>query len=172
MRAVPLTGIVACIFPILVAVDAPAQGESCRNFSWSIGRSIDLFDEPLPTVESGQALPKEGAFAVILKPVADVIYFVPPGRGSDGGLGGLVTIESLPAGRYQIALSDGGWVDAIQENQRLPELASSRTRECPGVVHSVEVDVQSQPLTLQIGGARVQRINIAVVRVWPFEWRW
>ena len=109
---------------------------------------------------------------MVLKPVADVIYFVPPGRGSDGGLGGLVTIESLPAGRYQIALSDGGWVDAIQDNKRLPELASSRTRECPGVVHSVEVDVQSQPLTLQIGGAQARRINIAVVRVWPFEWRW
>ena len=170
MRTLPLA--FACILPIFGAVDAAAQGESCRNFTWSIGRSVDLFDDPLPTVESGQALPKEGAFAVVLKPVADVIYFVPPDRGSDGGLGGLVTIESLPAGRYQIALSDGGWVDAIQENQRLPELASSRTRECPGVVHSIEVDVTSQPLTLQIGGAQARRINIAVVRVWPFEWRW
>jgi hypothetical protein len=171
MRALPLT-LVACILPILATTRVAAEDQSCRTFSWSIGRSIDLFDEPLPTVESGQALPKEGAFAVILKPVADVIYFVPPERGSDGGLGGLVTIESLPAGRYQIALSDGGWVDAIQENQRLPELASSRTRECPGVVHSIEIDVQSQPLTLQIGGAQARRINIAVVRVWPFEWRW
>jgi hypothetical protein len=171
MRALPLA-IVACILPILAAVDAAAQGESCRNFSWSIGRSIDLFDEPLPTVESGQALPKEGAFAVVLKPVADVIYFMPPERGSDGGLGGVVTIESLPAGRYQVALSDDGWVDAIQDNKRLGELASSRTRECPGVLHSIEVEVQSQPLTLQIGGAHARRINIAVVRVWPFEWRW
>ena len=171
MRALPLT-LVACIVPILAAVDAAAQGESCRNFSWSIGRSIDLFDEPLPTVESGQALPKEGAFAVVLKPVADVIYLTPPERGSDGGLGGVVTIESLPAGRYQIALSDDGWVDALQDNKRLPELASSRTRECPGVLHSIEVEVQSQPLTLQIGGAHVRRINIAVVSVWPFEWRW
>jgi hypothetical protein len=39
-------------------------------------------------------------------------------------------------------------------------------------VHSIEIDVQSQPLTLQIGGAHARRINIAVVRVWPFEWRW
>jgi len=171
MRALPLT-LVACILPTLAVVDAAAQGESCRTFSWSIGRSIDLFDEPLPTVESGQGLPREGAFAVALKPVADVIYFLPPDRGSDGGLGGLVTIESIQAGRYQIALSDDGWVDAIQENKRLPELASSRTRECPGVLHSIEVEVRSEPLTLQIGGARTRRINIAVVRVWPFEWRW
>ena len=171
MRALPLT-LVACTLPILATTQVAAEDQSCRTFSWSIGRSIDLFDEPLPTVESGQALPKEGAFAVVLKPVADVIYFMPPERGSDGGLGGVVTIESLPAGRYQVALSDDGWVDAIQDNKRLPELASSRTRECPGVLHSVEVEVQNQPLTLQIGGAQARRINIAVVRVWPFEWRW
>jgi hypothetical protein len=172
MRALPLAGVVACIFPVLVAADAAAQEKTCRNFSWSIGRPIDLFDEPLPTVESGQALPKEGAFALLLKPVADVMYFVPPERGSDGGSGGIVTIESVPAGRYQIALSEEAWVDAIQDNARLRRLASSRTRECPGVVHSIEVEVKSEPLTLQLGGAHARRVNIAVVRVWPFEWRW
>jgi len=40
------------------------------------------------------------------------------------------------------------------------------------VLHSIEVEVRSEPLTLQIGGARTRRINIAIVRVWPFEWRW
>jgi hypothetical protein len=169
MRALPVA---ACIVAIAASGEARAQDETCRNFSWSIGRSIDLFDEPLPTVQSGQGLPAAGAFSVVLKPVADVIYFLPPDRGRDGGLGGVVTIESLPAGRYQIALSDGGWVDAIQDNKRLPELASSRTRECPGVQHSVEIEVRSEPLTLQIGGAQARRINIAVVRVWPFQWRW
>jgi hypothetical protein len=172
MRAVPLAGLFASVFSLAGAAEVAAQGETCRNFSWSIGRSIDLFDEPLPAVESGQALPKEGAFALILKPVADVLYFVPPDRSSDGGQGGVVTIESLPPGRYQIALSQEGWVDAIQDNRRLPELASSRTHECPGVVHSIDVEVKSEALTLQIGGSHARRVNIAVVRVWPFEWRW
>ena len=93
-------------------------------------------------------------------------------RGSDSGKGGIVTIESIPAGRYQIALSDDAWVDAIQGNAHLPVLVPSRTKVCPGVMRSVEVEVKSEPLILQIGGAHVQRINIAVVRVWPFEWRW
>jgi len=172
MRAVPLAAVVASVLPILAAAEAAAQDETCRNFSWSMGRSIDLFDEPLPTVQNGQALPKEGAFALILQPAAEVIYLVPPERGSDGGLAGIVTIESLPAGRYQIALSDEAWVDAIQGNAHLPALASSRTRECPGVVRSIEVEVKGEPLTLQIGGGHLRRINIAVVRVWPFEWRW
>ena len=172
MRAVPLAGVVACVLAILPAADSVAEEDNCRNFSWSMGRTIDLFDEPLPTVQNNQGLPKEGAFALVLKPAADVIYLVPPARGSDSGLGGVVTIESIPAGRYQIALSDEAWVDAIQGNAHLAVLASNRTRECPGVVRSVEVEVKGEALTLQIGGAHAQRINIAVVRVWPFEWRW
>ena len=79
---------------MLAAAEATAQDETCRNFSWSMGRTIDLFDEPLPNVQNTQALPKEGAFALVLKPAAEVIYLVPPERGSDGGLGAIVTIES------------------------------------------------------------------------------
>jgi hypothetical protein len=78
----------------------------------------------------------------------------------------------VPAGRYQIALSDDAWVEALQDNKRLVTYASKRSKECRGVRHTVDVDVQGDPLTLQIGGAHVSRLNIAVVRVWPFEWRW
>jgi hypothetical protein len=137
-----------------------------------VGRSIDLFDEPLPVVQNAQSLPKEGVFALILRPVADVIYMMTPERGSDGSWGGVITLENVPAGRYQIALSEEVWVEAIQENVRLPVRASGRPIECRGVRRSLEVEVKGEPLTLQIGGAGVRRVNVAVVRIWPFEWRW
>src|SRR3954470_15364304 len=167
-----LGGLIAGLLALLVAAGAAAQEPNCRNFSWSVGRTIDLFDEPLPTVQSNQSLPKEGVFAIELRPVADVIYPTTPERGSDGSWGGVITIENLPAGRYQIALSEDAWVEAIQDNKRLAIQASSRLRECRGVRRSVDVDVQGDPLTLQIGGAGVHRLNVAVVRLWPFEWRW
>ena len=166
------TALIACLLPVLAAADAAAQDVHCRNFSWSVGRTIDLFDEPLPTVQSNQSLPKEGVFALVLKPVADVIYPLTPERGSDSAWGGVMTIENVPAGRYQIALSEEAWVEAVQENKRLVTFASTRVHECRGVRRSVDVDVQGEPLTLQIGGAAAHRINIAVVRIWPFEWRW
>jgi len=164
--------LIACVLVTLVAAEVAAQDESCRQFSWSMGRKIDLFDEPLPVIETSQSLPKEGVFALLLKPAAEVIYPVAPDRGSDSGKGGVVTIESLPAGRYQIALSEEAWVDAIQNNVRLPALAPGRTRECPGVRRSLYVELKGEPVTIEIGGASVARLNIAVVRVWPFEWRW
>jgi hypothetical protein len=163
--------LLACFLPFLAVAEATAE-ESCRNFSWSVGRPIDLFDEPLPVVQNAQSLPKEGVFALLLQPVADVIYLTTPERGSDGSWGAVITVENIPAGRYQIALSEEAWVEAIQENVRLPVGASSRTAECRGVRRSLEVEVKGEPLTLQVGGAGTRRINIAVVRIWPFEWRW
>ena len=136
-----------------------------------MGRPIDLFDEPLPVVQSAQSLPKEGVFAVMLRPAAEVIYPTMPERGSDGSWGAVITLENVPAGRYQNALSEEAWVEAIQDNARLPVRALGRAVECRGVRRSVEVEVKGDPLTLQLAGAGVRRINIAVVRIWPFEWR-
>jgi len=164
---------IACALTLLAAAaPAAAQDDRCRSFSWSIGRTIDLFDEPLPNVRSGQSVPKEGAFALNLRPVADVIYPVSPERGSDGGKGAVVTIESIPAGRYQIALTADAWVDVIQDNLHLPTSLLTQDRRCPGVRRSVEVEVKSTALILQFGGAAVDRVNIAVLRIWPFKWQW
>ena len=172
MRTALIAKVLTSLCFLLAATAVSAQQENCRNFSWSIGRAIDLFDEPLPTVQSSQWLPKEGVFALVLKPVGDVIYPMTPERGSDSSWGGVMTIENVAAGRYQIALSEEGWVEAIQENKRLITFASARSQECRGVRRSVDVELKGEPLTLQIGGATAHRINIAVVRIWPFEWRW
>jgi hypothetical protein len=147
-----------------------AQEDVCGQFSWSVGREIDLFtDGFLPAVGSAQSLPKEGVFALLLKPVGDVIYPVTPESGSDGSYGGVVTIESIPAGRYQIILSEEAWVDAIQEHARLPVRGLSRSRACPGVRQTVQFDVSGEPLTIEISRAGAPRINIAVTRVWPWS---
>jgi hypothetical protein len=149
-----------------------AQADSCGQLSWSVGHEIDLFaDGFLPTVESALSLPKEGVFALLLKPASDVVYPVTPERGRDGSYGGFVTLERIPAGRYQIILSEEAWVDAVQEGARLPVLAFSRSSECPGVRQSVQFDVAGEPLILQIGGVNVPRVNIAVIRIWPWPVR-
>jgi hypothetical protein len=171
MRAALIARGLALVLLFLAVAEAAAE-ESCRNFSWSVGRTIDLFDEPLPMVQSAQSLPKEGVFAVMLRPAAEVIYPTMPERGSDGAWGAVITLENVPAGRYQIALSEEAWVEAIQDNAHLPIGPSSRTVECRGVRRSFEVEVKGEPLTLQLGGAGVRRLNVAVVRIWPFEWRW
>ncbi|HTE81025.1 MAG TPA: hypothetical protein VK634_10090 [Reyranella sp.] len=52
MRAALIAKGLALVLPFLAAAQAAAEEEeeNCRNFSWSVGRPIDLFDELLPVV--------------------------------------------------------------------------------------------------------------------------
>ena len=159
------------LFALLSAAPfgATAADPRCRNYSWSLGERIDLFDAGyMPVYESGQWLPKEGVFALKLKPAADVVYRVPPERGMDSGFGGVITIESLPAGRYQVVLTEEAWLDAVENYKRLPVLETVRARNCPGVRQTVEFDFSGEPLVLQMGGVGADHVSIAVVRVWNF----
>jgi hypothetical protein len=52
----------------------------------------------------------------------------------------------------------------VQNDRRLPMLASTSRNDCPGVRQSVQFEVDSVPLTLQFGGAAIRRLNIAVLR--------
>ncbi|MFO1157938.1 MAG: hypothetical protein U1E60_03775 [Reyranellaceae bacterium] len=133
--------------------------------TWSVEREREWFgDGFLASVESETALPRDGVFSLLLLPVARVIYLVPPERGRDDGLGGIVTLEWIPAGRYQVTLSADAWIDAVQHDKRLPVLASTSRWDCPGIRQSVQFEIDSSPLTLQFGGAAVHRLNIAVLR--------
>lgn len=151
---------------VLVAASGAAAEDGCGRFDWRVDREIELFGEGFfADVESQSALPKDGAFSMLLQPVAQVIYIVPPERGRDDGYGGIVTLEWIAAGRYQITLSGDAWIDAVQNDKRVPMLASTSRDDCPGIRMSVQFDIQSVPLTLQFGGAMVRRLNISVLRV-------
>ena len=157
---------IACVLTFLAAAPVVAAEDGCGRFDWRVDREIELFGEGFyADVESQSALPKDGAFSMLLQPIAQVIYTVPPERGRDDGYGGVVTLEWIAAGRYQITLSGDAWIDAVQNDKRLPMLASTSRDDCPGIRMSVQFDFQSVPLTLQFGGAMVRRLNISVLRV-------
>ena len=159
-------GFIACVLTVLAATAAAAAEDGCGRFDWSVNREAELFGEGFfADVESQSALPKDGAFSMLLLPVASVIYTVPPERGRDDGYGGIVTLEWIAAGRYQITLSGDAWLDAVQNDKRLPTLASTSRDDCPGIRMSVQFDIESLPLTLQFGGAMVRRLNVSVLRV-------
>jgi hypothetical protein len=156
-------GTAAALLPAWVGAAFAQDG--CARFAWPVERERALFSDGfMAGVASESALPKDGVFALLLQPVATVIYMVPPERGRDDGLGGVVTLEWISAGRYQITLSAEAWLDAVQNARRLTPLAATARSDCPGVRQSIQFEVQSLPLTLQFGGASARRLNIAVLR--------
>jgi hypothetical protein len=165
--------LIACVLPLLAAgLPAAALDDDCGLVPSTAGRESDPFGSYVPTLDSALSLPKEGVFALRLRPASEVIYPVPPERGSDGANGGIVTLETIPAGRYRIVLSEEVWLDAVQGNERLPILSVRHVADCPGTRQSVQVEVKGEPLTLQFGGASARKVKVAVLRIWPFEWKW
>jgi hypothetical protein len=157
--------LIACALGLLATTTVAAE-DGCGRFAWPVNRELEFFSDGFAAdVESESALPRDGVFSMMLKPVASVLYMVSPERGRDDGLGGVVTLEWIAAGRYQITLSGDAWVDAVQNDRRLPMLASSSRDDCPGIRQSVQFEIASVPLTLQFGGAVVRRLNVAVLRV-------
>lgn len=167
MRAALIACVLALLAaPVLVAGRAAAE-DGCRQFAWSVARELEWFNDGFTAdVESESALPKDGVFSLLLRPVSSVIYMVPPERGRDDGFGGVVTFEWISAGRYQVTLSADAWIDAVQNDKRLPMLAATSRTDCRGIRQSVQYEIGGTPLTLQFGGALVRRLNIAVLRVW------
>jgi len=157
--------LIACVLCLAAATGAAAE-DGCGRFDWPVNRERELFDEGFfADVESESALPKDGAFSMLLLPVSSVVYTVPPERGRDDGYGGVVTLEWIAAGRYQVTLSGDAWIDAVQNDKRLPMVASTVRDDCPGIRMSVQFEIESVPLTLQFGGAMVRRLNVSVLRV-------
>jgi hypothetical protein len=156
----------ACVLILVgAAASAAAAEDGCDRFAWQVDRELELFGEGFfADVESQTALPRDGVFSMLLQPIASVIYTVAPAKGRDDGYGGVVTLEWIAAGRYQITLSGDAWVDAVQNDKRLPILASTSREDCPGIRQSLQFEVQNVPLTLQFGGALVRRLNVSVLR--------
>jgi hypothetical protein len=126
---------------------------------------VDLFAGHVPAFESGDVLPTPGIFAVRLKPAVRVIYPYKSHHDHNSGYGGVVAIASIPPGRHRIALSGEAQVDAAQGNTLLRLLAVAHDPECPGVHSGVEIVSEGGALTVQISGARMSLITIAVFRV-------
>lgn len=161
-----MRGIAVSLLLMPLALEGSASAQTgCGRFDWPVDREVALFSDGfMASVEASSWLPKEGAFTLLLEPVASTQYLVAPERGRDDGFGGIVTLQWIAAGRYQLTLSDDAWVDAIQKGRRLAPLASTGRTDCPGIRQSIQFEVQSLPLTLQFGGARVRRLNISVLR--------
>jgi hypothetical protein len=117
-----------------------------------------------PVFRSGDALPKEGVFAVALKPAADVMFYARAGSDPVHGYGGTITVEHVPAGRYGIVLSEEARVTAVQHRPFLT-IPVDQWRTEANCLSMAEVAVAAGPVTLQIRGAVGPLIKISMIKV-------
>jgi hypothetical protein len=156
---------------LLLASPALAQTpETCGQFAWPIAREQKLFAQPdIRRVRSGEELKFVSPLAasVDLKSVDEVQWSRMPERKpkAPATYGGVIEIEGLTPGLYQITLSDEAWLDVIQNDVFVKSAGHSGKRGCPNVRKSLRFQLGKGSLILQLSGAEKNEIKIAIVHV-------
>jgi hypothetical protein len=118
------------------------------------------FSGPNPTFTSGQELPREGTFSLVLQSGETVDYLVGSRRvKGEAGYGGVVTLRKLWAGRYRLFLSSAADLELIQNYSALT------LTECRGEEASYLVTVGEGMVLLQVRGASAAVIDIAFLKI-------
>jgi hypothetical protein len=163
----------AAIVLVACALSSTARAEEprgCDKFRWPVAREqAALTAAELPSVPvAGTRTAGAGAFTFALVPAADATLPMPPERSSKQtpAFAGFASFAAPPAkGLYQVTLSQGVWVDLVQNGTYLKPVAFSGALACPGVRKIVRFEVGSAPFTLQVSGAAADKVSAVVDRV-------
>jgi hypothetical protein len=162
-----------CWFLILLAllIAAPTLAQEpvgCDKFKWPLDKErATLTGTDLPKVVSGSEVkwPLPFATVVALVPLADAKLPVAPERKpkSQDLFGGFIQIAApVKAGTYRITLSLLGWIDVVQDSQRVRSTAATGATGCEGVRKSVKFDLAASPFTVQLSGIEAKTIGLAI----------
>lgn len=165
----PIALPVAAALAGLMAAPVHAQEvPACDRFAWSLRREQAAFAEPgLPVLRSGSALPAGATAASLeLRPAAEVSLPFPPERPPGPETrAGFLRLPAVPAGLYQVTVSDEAWIDVGQEGTvPLRSVGQSGQRGCASVRKSLRFQLGAAPVTIQVSGAATERIAVSLLR--------
>ena len=154
---------------LLAAAPAFAAEEpsGCDKFKWNIDHArAALTATDRAKLTSGSelaALPSTGVTIALMTP-ADAKLPTPPERApKDGTFAGFAKVTSAPkAGSYTISLSNGAWIDVVQDGHFLKPAAFSGARDCEGIRKTMKYELSASPFVLQISSARQNSLSIAI----------
>ena len=154
----------------LLALLGPAKAadDGCEKFAWSLARERAAFAaSDKTTIVAGETLAALPASALVirLQPGAQASFEMPPERKpkTEQWHGGMVRWPALAkSGIYQITLSDDAWIDVIQNGRYARSVGSTGRSDCPGVRKSVRLDLDANPVVLQLSGVSPDAITMTI----------
>jgi hypothetical protein len=125
-----------------------------------------MLASPVAAASGGEVLqPLAAATMVTLVPFADAHLPMAPSRApkSADSYAGFVRIAGLPkSGTYKITLSEGAWIDVIQDGTAVKSTAFSGATGCDGVRKSVKFELAPGPIIIEFSGTTAHAIAVAV----------
>ena len=164
----------ASVFAVALASTAARAEEpkGCDGFKWPLKREAALLQSvDKPALPNGGAA-KSGASAFDLKLVDFDAAALPvaPERGpkSKPSNAGFIRFAAPDAaGPYQVTVSEGAWIDVVQDGRFIKPSAFTGATECPGVRKSIRVALGGSPFTVQISSTQASAIAVVVLPVSP-----
>ena len=153
------------------AAPALAQEPSgCDKFKWPLDKErATLTGSDLPKVASGSRVtwPLPFATTVTLLPFTQAKLPLAPERvpKSNNTFSGFIEAPApVQSGTYKITLSLEGWIDVVQDGQRVKSITASGATGCEGVRKSVKFPLAAAPFTVQLSGVDANSVGIAISR--------
>ena len=146
---------------------AAAAGAGCDAGKWPLSAVQTRFGGTLPALASGDSLPALGAPVLVnLSAQGDVAFPHAPGRAAKANpaYAAVLKLGAEPAATYQITVSDGAWVDVVENGELVKQSGYVRRRDCPGVDKSIRFKTNGGPLAIQISGAYGKTIKVEAAR--------
>lgn len=165
MRRLVLT-LSVLLAPQLSAMAQTAGG--CSAFKWHVDREEMAFAaDSLPTVIGGGQIPGVmEAVTIQLTDQSALTFPVPPTHKprNTPAYGGIYPIVPIVVpGNYQVTISDGGWIDVVQNGQLLKQTGFTDSKDCHAVRKSVRFAFAKGPATIQISDAAKTAMKIEVL---------
>ena len=96
----------------------------------------------------------------VLAASSSVAWAVPPKK---PGKGAVATFRVTRAGRYQIGLSDGAWIDVVRSGKALPSSKHGHGPLCTGLRKIVGFVLTSGTYTLQLAAMPAAETRVMIV---------
>ena len=155
--------------PLIVNPALAAEPSGCDKFAWPLDKEKQLLSEAKPALAT-EALDRDKgrAISIDLQPWPTAKLPVPPEREprKTPSWAGFVQFAGASGpSRRKISLSEGAWVDIIQDAHNLKPLAFTGATDCPNIRKSVQFELGSSPFTLQVSDAPSPMIAIVITPV-------
>jgi hypothetical protein len=145
-----------------------AEPSGCDKFAWPLTAEQRLLGEP-QAAQAGD-LDRDAAKAVTVKllPLAEAALPMAPERPPQKtpALAGFLRFgKGAAGGLYKVSLSEGAWIDVVQDGHYLKPVAFTGATDCPHIRKSVKFEIGPDPFALQVSGAPASGIAVVVTPV-------
>ena len=160
--------VVALLLFATVSVHAAEEPSGCDKFKWDITQArAALTAQDRAKLNSGSELttvPSTGITLALLAPAEARLPSPPERAPKEGTFAGFASFKAVPkAGVYTISLSEGAWVDVVQDGHFLKPKAFSGATDCEGIRKTMMYDLGAGPFVLQISGAKGSSVSVAIL---------